>query len=50
VAEHVESKAAADRLTALGVDYAQGYYYAAPALVQEGAQLRSSRSPNLQRA
>jgi Amt family ammonium transporter len=36
VAEHVESRAAADRLAALGVDYAQGYYYAAPAIVHQG--------------
>jgi diguanylate cyclase (GGDEF)-like protein len=36
VAEHVESKAAAERLAALGVDYAQGFYYAPPALVHEG--------------
>ena len=36
VAEHVETAAAAARLQVLGVDYAQGYYYAAPALAREG--------------
>lgn len=36
VAEHVESQAAAERLATLGVDYAQGYYFAPPTPVDRG--------------
>jgi diguanylate cyclase (GGDEF)-like protein len=45
VAEHVESEAAAERLAVLGVDYAQGFYYARPALVHEGDLCRLAAAP-----
>ena len=45
VAEHVESEAAAERLAELGVDYAQGYYYAKPALVHQGDLRRLASTP-----
>jgi EAL domain-containing protein (putative c-di-GMP-specific phosphodiesterase class I) len=49
VAEHVESEAAADRLAELGVDYAQGDYYAVPALVHQGDLCRLAATPRRSR-
>ncbi len=47
VAEHVETKEVLDTLRAIGVEYAQGYYFAKPAPVSDFRQLAPMASPRL---
>ena len=47
VAEHVETKEVLDTLRAIGVEYAQGYYFAKPAPVADFRQLAPMASPRL---
>jgi EAL domain-containing protein (putative c-di-GMP-specific phosphodiesterase class I) len=47
VAEHVETKEVLDTLRAIGVEYAQGYYFARPAPVEDFRQLARATAPRL---
>ncbi len=47
VAEHVETKEVLDTLRSIGVEYAQGYYFAKPAPVTDFRQLARATGPRL---
>jgi EAL domain-containing protein (putative c-di-GMP-specific phosphodiesterase class I) len=47
VAEHVETKEVLDTLRSIGVEYAQGYYFAKPAPVTDFRQLARAAGPRL---